>query len=89
MIALMASLRADGFRMALLTNNVRGWESRWRAMAPIDDVFELVIDSAFVGMRKPEPEIYELTCVRLGVAAEECLFVDDREDNCAEALRSG
>jgi putative hydrolase of the HAD superfamily len=89
MIALMASLRAEGYKMALLTNNVREWEPRWRAMAPIDDIFELVIDSAFVGMRKPEPAIYELTLARLGVPADECLFVDDREDNCAGARAVG
>jgi len=89
MIALMASLRAEGYRMALLTNNVREWEPRWRAMAPIDDIFELVIDSAFVGMRKPEPAIYELTLARLGVPADECLFVDDLEDNCAGAQAVG
>jgi putative hydrolase of the HAD superfamily len=89
MIALMASLRAEGYKMALLTNNVREWEPRWRAMAPIDDIFELVIDSAFVGMRKPEPAIYELTLARLGVPADECLFVDDLEDNCAGAQAVG
>ena len=89
MIALMASLRAEGYKMALLTNNVREWESRWRAMAPIDDIFELVIDSAFVGMRKPEPAIYELTLARLGVRADESLFVDDLEDNCAGARAVG
>lgn len=89
MIGLMASLREEGYRMALLTNNVREWEQRWRAMAPIDEIFEVVVDSAFVGMRKPEPEIYELTTARLGVAAAECLFVDDREDNCAGAVAVG
>jgi putative hydrolase of the HAD superfamily len=89
MIALMASLRAEGYKMALLTNNVREWEPRWRAMAPIDDIFELVIDSAFVGMRKPEPAIYELTVARLGVPADECLFVDDLEHNCAGARAVG
>jgi putative hydrolase of the HAD superfamily len=89
MIALMASLRTEGYRLALLTNNVREWEPRWRALAPIDDIFELVIDSAFVGMRKPEPEIYELAVARLGVPADECLFIDDREDNCAGARAVG
>ncbi|HEV7884739.1 MAG TPA: HAD-IA family hydrolase, partial [Solirubrobacteraceae bacterium] len=69
MIELMAALRAEGYRMALVTNNVREWEARWRAMAPIDDIFELVIDSAQVGIRKPDPEIYELTVRRLGVPA--------------------
>ena len=66
MIAFMASLRAQGLRMALLTNNVREWELRWRALAPIDEIFELVIDSAFVGVRKPDPEIYELAVTGLG-----------------------
>jgi len=89
MIALMAALRDEGYRMALLTNNVREWERRWRAMAPIDELFDVVVDSAFVGMRKPDPEIYELTMARLGVTADECLFIDDREDNCAGAVAVG
>jgi putative hydrolase of the HAD superfamily len=89
MIELMAALRAEGYRMALVTNNVREWEARWRAIAPIDDIFELVIDSAQVGMRKPDPEIYELTVRRLGVPAAACLFVDDLEPNCAAARDAG
>jgi putative hydrolase of the HAD superfamily len=89
MIDLMAALRDDGYRMALLTNNVREWESHWRAMAPIDEIFELVVDSAFVGMRKPDPEIYELTLQGLGLAGEACLFVDDLERNCAAARAAG
>jgi putative hydrolase of the HAD superfamily len=89
MIELMASLRDEGYRMALLTNNVREWEQQWRAMAPIDEIFEVVVDSAFVGMRKPDAEIYKLCVARLGVRAGECLFVDDREDNCAGAVAVG
>ena len=89
MIDLMAGLRDEGYRMALLTNNVREWEPHWRAMAPIDEIFELVVDSAFVGMRKPDHEIYELTVARLGVPAQACLFVDDFEHNCAAAREAG
>jgi putative hydrolase of the HAD superfamily len=89
MIELMAALRREGYRMACLTNNVREWRPRWRAMAPVDEIFELVVDSAFVGMRKPNREIYDLTVRRLGVRAEECLFVDDVEDNCAGAREAG
>jgi putative hydrolase of the HAD superfamily len=89
MIALMADLRAEGYRMALVTNNVREWESRWRALAPIDDIFELVVDSAFVGVRKPDPEIYELALTGLGVGGSECLFVDDLERNCVAARTFG
>jgi epoxide hydrolase-like predicted phosphatase len=88
MIEYMRSLRGRGFRMAILTNNVREWEPLWRAKIPaIDEIFEVVVDSGFVGMRKPDPRIYELTLERLGggVRAEECVFVDDIDVNCDAA----
>jgi putative hydrolase of the HAD superfamily len=89
-ISLMRELRGRGLRMALLTNNIREWEPHWRAKLPVDEIFELVVDSAFVGMRKPEREIYELTLERLGdVRAEECVFVDDVDVNCAMATELG
>jgi putative hydrolase of the HAD superfamily len=90
MIELMRELRGRGLRMAMLTNNVREWEPLWRAKLPVDEIFEVVVDSAFVGMRKPEREIYELTLERLGdVRAEECVFVDDVDVNCAMASELG
>jgi putative hydrolase of the HAD superfamily len=90
MIELMRDIKRRGYRMALLTNNVREWEPLWRSMLPVDDIFELIVDSAFVGMRKPEPEIYELTIERIGgVAASECVFVDDTEVNCDAARALG
>jgi len=90
MIDLMRELKGSGYRMAMLTNNVREWEPLWRAMLPVDEIFELVVDSAFVGLRKPEREIYELTLERLGgTAAERCLFVDDIEVNCDAARELG
>jgi len=94
MIALMRELQA-GHRMALLTNNVREWEPLWRTMLPVDEIFELIVDSAFVGMRKPEPEIYELTLERLreagvdGLEPAECIFVDDLAPNCEAARKLG
>ena len=90
MIDLMHELRDSGLRMAMLTNNVREWEPRWRSMLPVDEIFELVVDSAFVGMRKPEPGIYELTLERLaGPSAGECLFIDDIAINCEAAEELG
>jgi len=90
MIELMRELKREGYRMAMLTNNVREWEPLWRSMLPVDEIFELVVDSAFVGMRKPDPEIYELTLEQLGgTAAERCLFVDDVEHNCEAAASLG
>ena len=73
----------------MLTNNVVEWEPRWRSMLPVDEIFELVVDSAFVGMRKPEPEIYELTLERMGLTAPECVFVDDIDINCEAASALG
>lgn len=92
MIEFMRELRGRGLRMALLTNNVREWEPQWRAKLPeIEEIFEVVVDSAFVAMRKPDPEIYELTLERLGdgLAATECVFVDDLDVNCDTASSLG
>jgi putative hydrolase of the HAD superfamily len=89
MIEFLRELRARGYRLAMLTNNVREWEPLWRAMLPVDELFEVVVDSAFVGLRKPDAAIYRLTCERLGVAPEACLFVDDVEPNVAAATAFG
>jgi putative hydrolase of the HAD superfamily len=89
MIELMRELKASGKRMAMLTNNVREWEPLWKAMLPVDEIFELVVDSAFVGLRKPEAEIYTLTLERFDMPAESCLFVDDLAHNCEGARAAG
>jgi putative hydrolase of the HAD superfamily len=87
MIAFVRELRGRGLRTALLTNNVREWEPLWRAKLPeIDELFGVVVDSAFVGLRKPDPAIFELTLERLGgVPPERCVFVDDLDVNCDAA----
>jgi putative hydrolase of the HAD superfamily len=89
LFAFMRTLHGRGYRMAILTNNVREWEPLWRPMLPIDEIFELVVDSGFEGVRKPERAIYELTLQRLGVAPEVALFVDDTEINCDAARALG
>jgi putative hydrolase of the HAD superfamily len=91
MIDFLRELRGRGLRLALCTNNVREWEPLWRPKLPeIDELFEAVVDSAFVGTRKPERRIYELTLERLGgVSPEECAFVDDVDVNCEAAAELG
>lgn len=89
MIGLMRELKAEGYRMAMLTNNVREWEPLWRSMLPVDEIFELVVDSGFVGCRKPESRIYAMTLERLELSAETCLFIDDVEVNCEGAQKTG
>jgi putative hydrolase of the HAD superfamily len=89
LFAFMRALHERGYRMAILTNNVREWEPMWRSKLPVGEIFDVVVDSAFVGMRKPDREIYELTLRRLGLAAAECVFVDDTEINCETARELG
>ena len=90
MIDLMREAKRSGHRMGMLTNNVREWEPLWRTMLPVDEIFEVVVDSGFVGMRKPDREIYDLTLERMGgPAPEECLFIDDTDVNCDAARDLG
>jgi len=88
MIDLMREAKAGGFRMSMLTNNVREWEPLWRSILPVDEIFEVVVDSGFVGCRKPDREIYDLTLERIGnPPSDQCLFIDDTDVNC-DAARS-
>jgi putative hydrolase of the HAD superfamily len=90
MLSYYRALRRErGIRLALLTNNVREWQPRWRGPWGIDELFELVVDSSFEGVRKPEPEIYERTLERLGLPGAACAFVDDLELNLPPARALG
>jgi putative hydrolase of the HAD superfamily len=89
MIDYLRGLRDRGYKLGICTNNVREWEPLWRAKLPVDEIFEVVVDSGFVGYRKPEPQIYELTLELLGVPAPAALFVDDIETNCTAARELG
>jgi len=89
LIAYMRTLRDRGYRLAICTNNVREWEPLWRAKLPVDEIFDVVVDSAFVGSRKPEREIYEITLERLGAQPAQALFIDDIAINCDAARALG
>ena len=85
----MRELKAQGLRIAILTNNVKEFGEHWQATFPIDELVEETIDSSHVGVRKPEREIYELTCTRLGIEPSEAVFLDDNADNIAGARAFG
>ena len=86
----IGGLRADGYRTALVTNNVREAEAGWRAMIPVDDLFDVVVDSPSVGMRKPDPAIFTHTLDLLGgIAPERAVFLDDVESNLVGARLAG
>jgi putative hydrolase of the HAD superfamily len=77
MIDAVRQIRDAGYRTALLTNISSEGEAIFTKLFPVDELFEVVVDSSKVGMRKPDPAIYQLTCARLGVAPDRCLFIDD------------
>lgn len=81
----VSAARAAGVRTCLLSNS---WGTDWYPYDRLNDVFDELVISGEVGLRKPDPAIYELTLERLGgPAPEECLFVDDIEHN-VEAARA-
>ena len=83
-------LRTEGYRIALVTNNVREGSATWRALLPVDELFDVVVDSCEVGMRKPNPAIYHHTLELLGgVAPHEAVFLDDTATNVDGARRAG
>jgi putative hydrolase of the HAD superfamily len=89
LIDYMRELRGRGYKLAVCTNNVREWEPLWRAKLPVDEIFDVVVDSAVVGTRKPERRIFEITLEQLGVAAEAALLIDDLDANCEAAEAVG
>ena len=81
---------AHGYRTALVTNNAHEFRDSWRKLVPADALFQVIVDSSEVGMRKPDPRIFTLALERLGgVAPERTLFLDDAASNVAAAERLG
>ena len=89
-IALTREARARGVKTAIVTNNVREFGDGWRAMLPVAELFDAVVDSAHVGVRKPDPRIFRLALERLGgTAPEDAVFLDDFHGNVVAAERLG
>ncbi len=86
---LVRSFRAKGGRTAFLSNGVPEVMARIRAERPLESWFDVTIVSCEVGVAKPDPRIYLICIARLGVDPQECLFVDDREENVEAAARLG
>ena len=86
MLAAIGRIRASGRRVAALTNNWRAGEPDLGALAPH---FDLVVESAIEGIRKPDPRIYRLACERLDVGPEHAVFLDDIGANLKAARALG
>lgn len=84
------TLRDEGYKLGLVTNNVREGSAMWRSLVPVDELFDVVVDSSEVGMRKPNPAIYHHALEQLGqVPPEQAVFLDDSPGNVDGARRAG
>jgi epoxide hydrolase-like predicted phosphatase len=78
--------RQAGIRTGLISNS---WGTSRYDRARLDELFDGIVLSGEVGMRKPTPEIYTLGAERIGLPAEACVFVDDLPFNLEPAAELG
>lgn len=88
MLHAIAAIREAGLLTAALTNN---WvdDERTPGTSDLDRVFDLIVESARVRMRKPDPRIYEHVCASLAVEPHVCVFLDDIGANLKPARAMG
>ncbi|KRE35895.1 HAD family hydrolase [Janibacter sp. Soil728] len=86
MIELVRQARAAGVPVALVSNSL-GRDCY--ARIDLDELFDVTVISAQVGVRKPSRQIYRIACDRLGVDPRQCVLVDDLEHNLVGAARLG
>jgi len=77
------------FSLALLSNDVKEWSSYLRCKFGLNEIFEEVVISGDVGLRKPDKKIFQLLLDRIKVPAEDCIFVDDNLRNVNAAGEIG
>jgi epoxide hydrolase-like predicted phosphatase len=87
MLDLVRGLRRDGLRTCLLSNSWGAKDGYPRHL--FGELFDQVVISGEVGMRKPEERIFALATERIGLPAHECVFVDDIEGNILAARALG
>jgi epoxide hydrolase-like predicted phosphatase len=89
MVAFIHDLKSAGIPIGILTNNVLEFREWWWPLMDFASVFDTIVDSHEVGMRKPNPAIYELTMSRLGATPTRTAFLDDLEANVHAANALG
>ncbi|WBU64381.1 HAD family hydrolase [Paracoccus aerodenitrificans] len=87
---LMERLRGKGLEIHAITNwSAETWPEGVKAHPRLAEAFQTIVVSGMVGMVKPDPAIYEYFCKQAGLAAADCLFIDDKPENCAAAEAVG
>ena len=97
MVATLDRLKAEGFTISCITNNVPAGKGAGMAMddekaAAVKDImrrFDHIIESSKAGIRKPDPRIYQMMCEALEVEPAQCIYLDDLGINCKPAAALG
>ena len=89
MVEAIRRLKAAEFLLAAVTNNIAPMESAGREVPQVMAFFDVVVESSVVGVRKPEEEFYRIALDKLGVAAPECVYLDDLGVNLKPARAMG
>ena len=87
MIDVARDAKAAGLKTGIITNNVREFSDSWQQMIPVAEIIDQVFDSSFMGVRKPNPVIFERALEAVAVSAERSVFLDDVPAN-VEAAKS-
>ncbi len=88
MVAAIVKLREAGYKLAALTNNwVR--DNEGSSNTEVKSLFDVFVESAIEGVRKPDPKIYQIACERLGVEPSQAIFLDDIGQNLKSARALG
>lgn len=77
------------YKLALLSNDSSEWSRYFREKFDLNKYFDVITVSGDVKMKKPNPAIYQLTLKKLGLDAEDCVYVDDRRYNLSAAEEVG
>ena len=77
------------YKTALLSNSFVGARAREQAARGFEEMTDLIVYSHEVGLAKPDPRIYALTCERLGIEPAEMIFLDDSQGHIAAARAFG
>jgi epoxide hydrolase-like predicted phosphatase len=86
MLEAIGRIRANGLKTAALTNN---WVTEDDRAAVLRPQFDVYVESAAEGVRKPDPRIYRIACDRLGIEPSDAVFLDDIGTNLKAARAIG
>ena len=89
MVSFIHDLKDAGRPIAILTNNVKEFREWWWPLMDFASIFDAIVDSHEVKMRKPNPEIYHLTMNKIGATPERTVFLDDLQANVDAANAVG